>query len=90
MLLLAASLFCFGLIMPNFNAIAMEPMGHIAGTASSVLGATTTMMSATLGLAIGQLFDGTVVPLTVGTCALGLVAMGILRMVPEGRGSAER
>ena len=79
----SVTLFAFGFVGANFNAIAMEPMGHIAGTASSVLGATTTMLSATLGLAIGQLFDGTVVPLTVGTCVLGLVALGILRAVPR-------
>ena len=37
--MLALSLFFFGLIMPNFNALAMEPMGRIAGTASSFIGA---------------------------------------------------
>ena len=40
--LMALTLFCFGLIMPNFNALAMEPMGRIAGTASSFYGAVTT------------------------------------------------
>ena len=40
--LLALTLLCFGLMMPNFNALAMEPMGRIAGTASSFVGAVTT------------------------------------------------
>ena len=52
--LLALGLFCFGLIMPNFNAIAMEPMGRIAGTASSFVGAVTTGVAAGLGLCVGQ------------------------------------
>ena len=49
-----SALFCFGLIMPNFNAIAMEPMGRIAGTASSFVGAVTTGVAAGLGLYVGQ------------------------------------
>jgi hypothetical protein len=44
--LFALDLFCFGLVMPNFNAIAMEPMGRIAGTAWSFIGAVTTVISA--------------------------------------------
>ena len=60
MLLLAISLFCFGLMMPNFNAIAMEPMGRIAGTASSFIGALTTALAALGGYWIGRAFDGSV------------------------------
>src|SRR5690606_28581792 len=61
--LLIFGLFCFGLIMPNFNAIAMEPMGHIAGTASSFIGAVTTATAAVLGGWVGQRYDGSIVPL---------------------------
>ena len=74
----ALTLFVFGFVGANFNSIAMEPMGHIAGTASSAIGAITTILSATLGLVIGQLYDGTTVPLIVGTCVLGIVARVVL------------
>ena len=53
-------------------------MGHIAGRPSSAIGAITTILSATLGLVIGQLYDGTTVPLIVGTCVLGIVARVVL------------
>jgi DHA1 family bicyclomycin/chloramphenicol resistance-like MFS transporter len=94
--LLGATFFCFGFVMPNFNALAMEPMGRIAGTASSFVGAATTGLSALLGWAVGQHFAGTAVPLLTcfalfGGCALALVAVterGRLYAEPEVRGGA--
>src|SRR3546814_5570307 len=41
-LLQALTMASFGLISANLGAIAMEPLGHIAGTASSVQGMITT------------------------------------------------
>lgn len=48
-----------GLTVANLNAIAMEPMGHIAGTAASVIGAVSTVLGAALASPIGLMFDGT-------------------------------
>ena len=48
-----------GLTVANLNAIAMEPMGHIAGTAASVIGAVSTVLGAALASPVGLLFDGT-------------------------------
>ena len=64
------------LTMPNFNAIAMEPLGAIAGTASAVLGLFTTLGGALIGIAVGRAFDGTVRPLglTYLVCALATLA----------------
>ena len=69
--LLALNLLCFGLMMPNFNAIAMEPMGRIAGTASSFVGAVTTGLAAGLGLVVGLSYDGGVTPLLLGFAVFG-------------------
>lgn len=52
-----AIMFCFGLTAPNFGSMAMEPVGHIAGAASSVQGCITTVGAAVLGFMIGQLFN---------------------------------
>ncbi|MFN3673500.1 MAG: multidrug effflux MFS transporter, partial [Bosea sp. (in: a-proteobacteria)] len=70
------AMFCFGLIAPNFGAIAMDPLGHVAGTASSVQGFVTTLGGALIGFGIGQQFDGTVVPLTAGYAVCGLAGAG--------------
>ena len=56
----------FGWIGSNFNSIAMEPLGHVAGTASSILGFIQTLGGGISGAAIGQAFDGTVTPLAAG------------------------
>jgi DHA1 family bicyclomycin/chloramphenicol resistance-like MFS transporter len=73
--LLATAFFMFGLIVSNFNAIAMEPQGAVAGTAASVIGFFTSAMAALFGTAIGRLFDGGVLPLAAGFTMLGLGAL---------------
>jgi DHA1 family bicyclomycin/chloramphenicol resistance-like MFS transporter len=79
------AMFCFGLLAPNFGALAMDPLGHVAGTASSVQGFVTTVGGALIGFYIGQHFDGTVVPLTLGFSLCGLVALGIVLVAEKGR-----
>lgn len=81
----AAMMFCFGLIGPNFNSIAMEPLGNIAGTGSSVIGFVTTVAGALIGFYVGQQFDGTVIPLTLGFFGCGLAALLIVGVTERGR-----
>ena len=75
---------CFGLASSNMNAIAMQPMGHIAGTATAVQGTVSTILAAIIGAAIGQSFDGSTVPLTAGFLLMSLVAVALIRWT-EGR-----
>ena len=77
MLLQGASVFTFGLLAANLNALAMEPMGHIAGTASSMAGFVSTIGGTLIGLAIGLMFNGTVIPLNGAYVVLALVALVI-------------
>ena len=83
--LLAASLFLMSLMMVNFNTMAMEPLGAIAGTASSVIGVYTTLAGALLGLIIGQAFDGTVIPLGASFFLLGIVGLLVVLWTERGR-----
>lgn len=83
--LLGLSLFFFGFLMANFNALAMEPMGRIAGTASSFVGAATTGIAALLGWTIGQLYAGSTVPLLAGFLVCGLLSLLIVLRVERGR-----
>jgi DHA1 family bicyclomycin/chloramphenicol resistance-like MFS transporter len=80
----------FGLVGPNLNTLAMQPMAHIAGTASAALGTTTTILAALLGFAIGQAFDHTVVPLTVGNFLLCAACWALLRFAAPGMPAASR
>jgi len=83
-ILQAASVACFGLAASNFSALAMEPVGHLAGTASSIQGFISTVSGALLGIFIGQSLDGSTVPLTVGFCLLGTASVMIV-LIAEGR-----
>jgi MFS transporter, DHA1 family, multidrug resistance protein len=71
---------CFAFASSNLGTLAMEHMAPIAGTASSVQGVIGTLGAAVIGFFIGQSFDGTTVPFTVGTAtcaALGFVAIAL-------------
>ncbi len=81
----AAMMFCFGLVIGNFGSLAMEPVGHVAGTASSAQGFLTTLGGALLGFGIGQQYDGTVLPLMLGFCVLGFAAIGAVLVTERGR-----
>ncbi len=75
-----------GLTIGNLNAIAMSPMGHIAGTAASVISALATVASVVLAIPIGLLFNGTPVPLVGGVliyATLGLLVMRRLRHLED-------
>lgn len=82
---LFASFFCFGLVMSNFNALAMEPLGHVAGMAASFIGFLTTLMGAFGGWLIGQSFDGTARPLAVGFLILSASALAVVLITERGR-----
>jgi DHA1 family bicyclomycin/chloramphenicol resistance-like MFS transporter len=75
MLMQSGSMFIFGFLGANLNTLAIEPLGHVAGTGSSAIGFFTTVCGALLGFGIGQLFDGSVVPLTLAYVVLGLTAL---------------
>lgn len=68
--------FMAGLVIGNLNALAMEPVGHIAGLAASIIGAFATVAGVIIAVPIGLAFDGTAVPLAIG--ALVLSALGII------------
>jgi DHA1 family bicyclomycin/chloramphenicol resistance-like MFS transporter len=70
---LFVTFFCSGLLFGNFNAIAMEPMGRIAGMAAAISGALSSLIAILTGGLIGQLYDGTVIPLVAGFSGLGFI-----------------
>jgi DHA1 family bicyclomycin/chloramphenicol resistance-like MFS transporter len=81
----ALSMTCIGLCGSNFGAMAMEPVGHIAGTASSIQGFITSVGAVAVGSAIGQSYDGTTWPLAVGYLGIGLAVLAVVTVVEGGR-----
>ncbi|WP_342642568.1 multidrug effflux MFS transporter [Rhodoligotrophos ferricapiens] len=83
--MLGANFLAFGFIMGNFNAMAMEPVGRIGGTASSFVGCVQTLGAGVLGYFVGRAYDGTVVPMLTGYVLLGLVTLGAVLVAERGR-----
>ncbi|WP_310619320.1 multidrug effflux MFS transporter [Flexibacterium corallicola] len=78
------SFFFLGFIGANFNTLAMEPLGKIAGTGSAMLGFSTTIISAFLGAGIGHYFDGSTLPYTIGCSILSLTATIVVFITEKG------
>lgn len=68
-----------GLSMGNLNALAMEPVGHIAGLAASVIASISTVLAVVLAIPVGLAFDGTVVPIMAGVAVFITTALIIAR-----------
>lgn len=85
LVLLSLNMGAFGLCGANFGAMAMEDMGAIAGTASSVQGAVGVLLGAIFGVSIGQLYDGTTLPLSLGFLVCGCLALICVFITEGGR-----
>ena len=81
----ALTMACFGLATSNFSAMAMEHMGRIAGTASSVQGFVSITTGVLVGGIIGQAFDGSTVPMIGGFLAVGVLALACVAITTRGR-----
>jgi len=75
---------CFALCAGNFGAMAMENMGSVAGTASSLQGFAGTVAGSVGGAIIGLSFNGTTVPLYAGITLVGCIAIAVV-IYAEGR-----
>ncbi len=72
-----------GFTIGNLNALALEPLGHIAGMAASIMGALATVGGAIIGATIGQFFDGTALPLAIAACVACTLGALIMRSMPR-------
>lgn len=84
-ILLSIEMFMFGWVVSNMNSLSMEPLGRVAGTASSVFGFIQTVGGTLLGLVIGQMFDGTLVPTAAGFMVMGICALGFVLYAEKGK-----
>ncbi len=78
-------MFAFGLMISNFTALAMEPQGRIAGTASSLYGSITTLLGIGIGTKMGQDYDGTLLPFATGFFLCTLASLAVVLVVEKGR-----
>ncbi|MBL4741077.1 MAG: multidrug effflux MFS transporter [Sneathiella sp.] len=88
MIFLFATFFCFGILFGNLNALAMEPLGHIAGVASAIISSVSILQSVTFGTLVAQSYDGTILPLIIGFSGFGLISI-ILMYVTNSKSPSE-
>lgn len=81
----ALTMASFGLANSNFSAMAMENMGAIAGTASSVQGFIMITGGVLIGAVIGQAFDGSTAPMVAGFVVTGMIALACVALTERGR-----
>ena len=85
MAIFAVNFACFGMMGANFAALAMTPLGRVAGTASAVYGFCTTTLASGLGYLVAARFDGTAASLMSGFLALGVASLIVVLIVERGR-----
>lgn len=73
--------FSLGFLFGNFNSLALEPLGHIAGTAASVIASIQTFLSVIVGGLVGYFYDHSVIPLVAGFMLTSIVTLAIVIML---------
>jgi DHA1 family bicyclomycin/chloramphenicol resistance-like MFS transporter len=79
MVVCLALFFCVGVLFGNLNSIAMEPLGHVAGTGAAAVGSFSTVMAVVLSFLIGRAYDGSLFPMAIGFVGLTLIAVLLTR-----------
>jgi len=83
MIYLMLTFFCVGILFGNQNALAMEPLGRIAGIGAAVVGALSTFLSVPAGTVIGQSYNGTIVPLVAGIAIMAGLSLLVVRWIEQ-------
>ncbi len=81
MVYLLVVFFSAGILFGNLNSLAMEPLGHVAGTGAALVGSLSTFISLVLGTAVGQSYNGTVLPLVAGFALFGVGSLAIVHWI---------
>jgi len=84
MLYLLLVFFCFGILFGNLNAMAMEPLGQIAGLGSAVVGSISTLLAVVFGVIVADAYNATVLPLVLGFALLGTAGLLVMRWTEAG------
>jgi DHA1 family bicyclomycin/chloramphenicol resistance-like MFS transporter len=81
----SATMACFALSISNFGAMAMDPVASVAGVGASLQGFASTLIGALVGALIGRQFNGTMVPLAVGSLGCGLASLAFVLLAEKGK-----
>jgi len=84
---MCSAFFSIGLTFGNLNALALQPLGHMAGIGASVIQSLSTVGSVMVAVPISLAYNGTPLPLITGMafCACSALALMLIaqRLAPE-------
>lgn len=83
--LVIIAFFCIGFQGPNYNAIAMEPLGALAGSGAALIGFASSFVSASIGGLVARQFDGTITPIFIGHVIVGSAALLTIFITERGK-----
>lgn len=83
--LVIIAFFAIGFQGPNYNAIAMEPLGALAGSGAALIGFASSFVSASIGGLVARQFDGTVTPIFIGHAVVGSLALITIFITEKGK-----
>ncbi len=83
--LMAGVFVCVAILFSNFNALALQPLGHIAGTASAVVMSLATLGAAPIAYLVASRFDGSVLPIFAGVLGFGAAALLLMWLAERRR-----
>ena len=84
---LLAAFFCIGILFGNLNALAMKPLGHIAGVGAAVVALLSTFIAVPAGALVGQRFDGTMYAQIAAFAVFGAATFAAMRWAERGGGA---
>lgn len=90
MVIMSGVFFCISCMFGNMNAIAMQPLGHMAGTASSVISLMNGALSLVIGASIGQAFNGTLIPFALGMVVCSITTLMAMKWADGGEEQPEQ
>ena len=70
----AIQFFSIGFLFGNLRALAMQPLGHIAGIGAAINGFVSTVMAVPIANYIGSFIDNSVLPLFIGFSFFGFLS----------------
>ncbi|MGQ7846839.1 MFS transporter [Granulosicoccus sp. 3-233] len=78
MLLFSGSLFAIGILFGNLGAMAMEPLGAVAGVGASVIASVSSAVAVVVSMTSGHFYDQTLIPLSICLCSCAIASLALV------------
>ena len=78
--LLFVDFFFVGILFGNMNAVAMLPLGHVAGVGAAFIGSLSSVVAVPLAVFIDSFLDASLMPIAVGFWVTAMASFGLFRL----------